>query len=138
MARNVRVLLAEDRPQDVKLTRRALTKAGLPVDLDVAQHGKEALDKLNAPGAVLPDIILLDWMMPLMNGEEVLDAIKKDPRFRKIPVIVLTTSESERDVNHAHDLGCNAYLVKPVDPVQFQQIIDSMGDFWLRKAALPK
>lgn len=136
MSRNIRVLLAEDRPQDVKLTRRAIRKAGFEIDLDVAQHGKEAVDRLQGDHP-LPDLILLDWMMPIMNGQEVLEFIKTHPKFRKIPVIVLTTSESERDVDQAHNSGCNAYIVKPVDPRNFEKVIESFGDFWLRKARLP-
>jgi len=131
-----RVLIVEDRPPDVRLTKRALKRAGYDVDVDVAENGREALDRL-ANGAPKPDLILLDWMMPLVNGEEVLESMRADPKLRGMPVVVLTTSASEGDVATAYDKGCNAYLTKPVDPEEFQKTIESMGLFWLEKALLP-
>lgn len=137
-----RVLLVEDRPADVRLTQRALSKAGYQLDLDVAQNGREALDKLTQvngyAGTPLPDLILLDWMMPLVDGQEVLQEVRKDPMLRRIPVIVLTTSDSPKDVHAAYESGCNAYLTKPVDPDKFQETVEAMGLFWLEKAVLPK
>lgn len=136
-----RILLAEDRPQDVRLTERALKKAGYQVDLIVATNGREALDRLqringhaNEP---LPDLVLLDWMMPLVDGLEVLREVRKDPALRRVPVIVLTTSRTEGDVASAYDEGCNAYLTKPVDPNEFQKTIEALGLFWLETAVLP-
>jgi len=81
--------------------------------------------------------VLLDWMMPLVNGEEVLEYMRKDPKLRGMPVVVLTTSASEGDVVTAYEKGCNAYLTKPVDPEEFQKTIEAMGLFWLEKALLP-
>lgn len=137
-----RLLLVEDRPQDVRLTKRAIQKAGYDLDIDVAQNGKEALDVLHQvngqSNAPLPDLILLDWMMPIVDGAEVLDEMKKEPRLARLPVIVLTTSSSERDVMAAYDKGCNAYVTKPVDPADFQKAIEALGLFWLEKALLPK
>jgi len=137
---NRNILLVEDRPQDVRLTLRALKKAGYDdVTVTVAEHGRKALDLLRDPAnSARPDLILLDWMMPLVNGEEVLREIRQDARLRRIPVIVLTTSRSERDVNCAYDCGCNAYLTKPVAPEEFQEKIESFGDFWLGRTELPK
>lgn len=131
-----RVLIVEDRPADVRLTQRALKKAGYDVEIDVAENGREALNHLNN-GSPKPDLVLLDWMMPLVNGEEVLTAMRADPALRRMPVIVLTTSASEGDVGSAYDKGCNAYLTKPVDPTEFQKTIEAMGLFWLQKAVLP-
>lgn len=131
-----RVLIVEDRPADVRLTQRALKKAGYDLDVDVTSNGKEALDHLNN-GKPKPDLVLLDWMMPLVNGEEVLMEMRADPKLRKLPVIVLTTSASEGDVAAAYDKGCNAYLTKPVDPNDFQKTIEAMGLFWLEKVVLP-
>jgi len=137
-----RILLAEDRPQDVRLTQRALKKAGYQVDLDIATNGREALDKLQRVNGYAkdpkPDLVLLDWMMPLVDGQEVLQEIRKDPVLKGLPVIVLTTSRDERDVRNAYDEGCNAYLTKPVDPEAFQKTIDALGLFWLKTAVLPK
>ena len=138
---NHRILLAEDRPQDVRLIQRALKKAGYSVDLDIAENGREALDKLQrVPGTVqapLPDLVLLDWMMPLVDGLEVLQAVRKDPALRKIPIIVLTTSRTEGDIDAAYEGGCNAYLSKPVIPDEFQRTIEALGLFWLDTAILP-
>jgi CheY-like chemotaxis protein len=131
-----RVLIVEDRQADVRLTQRALKKAGYDLDIDVTSNGKEALDHLNN-GKPKPDLVLLDWMMPLVNGEEVLTEMRADPKLRKLPVIVLTTSASEGDVAAAYDKGCNAYLTKPVDPGDFQKTIEAMGLFWLEKVVLP-
>ena len=136
------ILLVEDRPQDVRLTLRALKKAGFgDVIVTVAEHGKKALDILQKrtphEKAVLPDLILLDWMMPLVNGEEVLREVRLDPVLRRIPVIVLTTSRSDLDINTAADNGCNAYMTKPVSPDEFQERIRSFGNFWLENAELP-
>lgn len=131
-----RVLLVEDRPADVRLTKRALKKAGYDLDVDVTENGKEALDHLRN-GKPKPDLVLLDWMMPLVNGEEVLEAMQADPTLRGMPVVVLTTSASEVDVSAAYQKGCNAYLCKPVHPAEFQKTIEALGLFWLEKAVLP-
>jgi len=131
-----RILIVEDRPPDVRLTKRALKKAGYDVEVDVTENGREALDHLTN-GAPKPDLVLLDWMMPLVNGAEVLEFMRADPVLRRMPVVVLTTSASEGDVIAAYDKGCNAYLTKPVDPTDFQATIEAMGLFWLEKALLP-
>lgn len=132
---NHRVMLVEDRAADVRLTKRALSKAGYALDIAVAENGQDAIDQLTA--GYKPDLILLDWMMPLMNGGEVLAALRQSEEWRSIPVIVLTTSDDEKDVSVAYSNGCNAYLTKPVDPSDFQETIDAMGLFWLKKAVLP-
>lgn len=141
MARKHLILLVEDRPQDVRLTKRALKKAGYDADLELSSNGQEALDRIQGvnghAGKRLPDLILLDWMMPLVNGAEVLVELAKDPHTRKIPVVVLTTSTCEADVNRAYAEGCNAYLTKPVDPQHFQETIEALGLFWLSAALLP-
>jgi CheY-like chemotaxis protein len=138
MTRNHRILLVEDRDPDVRLTKRAIKKAGYTVDITVAVNGKEALDKLRDVTSPLPDLVLLDWMMPLVDGSEVLQAMRQDPRLRSVPVIVLTTSSSEGDVASAYDKGCNAYLTKPINPQDFQETIRVMGLFWLDQVLLPK
>lgn len=136
------VLLVEDRPSDVRLTNRAIQKAGYDVDVEVATNGQEALERLQRvnghAGKKLPDLVLLDWMMPIVNGEEVLEAVRSNEVLRSLPVVVLTTSNIEADVQNAHQKGCNAYLVKPVDPTAFQEIIDALGLFWFKHAVLPK
>jgi len=142
MSKTHRLLLVEDRPADVRLTKRAIKRAGYNVDIDVAENGREALDILQQAnghaGHPLPDLVLLDWMMPIVDGSEVLHEMRKDPALKRMPVVVLTTSSSEVDVKDAYSRGCNAYLSKPVDPEDFQQTIEAMGLFWLNKAILPK
>lgn len=135
-----RLLLVEDRPADVRLTKRSIQKAGYDVDIIVAENGREALDLLtdDTGQTDLPDLVLLDWMMPMVDGAEVLDEMQHHPKLRRLPVVVLTTSTSEGDVATAYDKGCNAYLTKPVDPTAFQQTIEALGLFWLEKALLPK
>ena len=137
-----RILLVEDRPQDVRLTQRAIKKAGYDVDLSIAENGREALDRLKKVNGYaaepLPDLMLLDWMMPLVDGEEVLREVRSDPALRRLPVIVLTTSRSDLDVSSAYEVGCNAYLTKPVDPDDFQKAIEALGLFWLGTAILPR
>lgn len=136
-----RILLAEDRPQDVRLTQRALKKAGYDVELEVANNGRDALERLKRMNGFaqlpLPDLVLLDWMMPLVDGREVLQEVRKDPVLRKLPIIVLTTSRTENDVDAAYEGGCNAYLSKPVNPDEFQKTIEALGLFWLEKVVLP-
>ncbi len=136
-----RILLAEDRPQDVRLTQRALKKAGYDVELEVANNGRDALERLKRTNGYaqlpLPDLVLLDWMMPLVDGREVLQEVRRDPALRKLPIIVLTTSRTETDVDAAYEGGCNAYLSKPVNPDEFQKTIEAMGLFWLEKVVLP-
>jgi CheY-like chemotaxis protein len=137
MHRRRRVLLVEDRDADVRLTKRALRKAGYDLDIDVTTNGREALDHLTN-GQPRPDLVLLDWMMPLVNGREVLEQMRLSDTLRGMPVVVLTTSASENDVADAYTTGCNAYLTKPVDPTEFQETIEALGLFWLQKAVLPK
>ena len=133
MNRKRRVLLVEDRPADVRLTKRALKRAGYDLDVDVTTNGREALDHLNN-GKPKPDLVLLDWMMPLVNGEDVLREMRADPKLRGMPVVVLTTSASEGDVSSR----CTSSFSKnPVDPDEFQETIEAMGLFWLTKAVLP-
>lgn len=136
-----RILLVEDRPADVRLTKRALAKAGFTGALTVAENGRVALDMLLQRGAYagtpLPHLILLDWMMPLVNGHEVLIEMRKHEHLKMLPVVVLTTSKSAMDIEAAYADGCNAYLVKPVDPDDFQKTMDALGLFWLSAAVLP-
>lgn len=133
-----KILLVEDRPSDVKLTKRAIAKTGFDVDLYVTSHGKEALRFLLSEDKPLPDLILLDWMMPLMNGHEFLQERTKYPEIQNIPVIVLTTSCDDGDIQKAYENQCNAYLIKPIDPRKFQETIDALGHFWLKMTLLPK
>lgn len=139
---SVEILLVEDNPGDVDLTLEALEEAKLRNNVHVAADGVEAMEFLRREGprgdAPRPDLILLDLNMPRMDGREVLRAIKEDPALKRIPVVVLTTSEAEQDVLDAYEHRANAYIVKPVDFEQFLRTIRSLEDFWLTVVRLPR
>jgi two-component system, chemotaxis family, response regulator Rcp1 len=139
--RPAELLLVEDSPGDVELTREALDEAKVANRLHVVSDGVEAMAFLRREGrwagAVRPDLVLLDLNLPRMDGREVLAAIKGDPDLRRIPVVVLTTSEAERDVLAAYQLHANAYIVKPVDLAQFLAVVRSVEGFWLSVVKLP-
>ena len=132
------ILLVEDNPSDVALTRRALGRARVANELVVAKDGKEALDYLFGTGAhtgrdpaETPAITLLDLKLPKVSGLEVLRQIRGDARTRRLPVVILTSSREEVDVGGGYDLGVNSYVVKPVDFSRFQEVIDQLGLYWL-------
>jgi CheY-like chemotaxis protein len=137
----IELLLVEDNPGDVELTREALAEARVRNHLAVVSDGDEALRFLRREGAHAgaprPDLILLDLNLPRVDGREVLAAIKGDPDLRRIPVVVLTTSEAERDIVEAYQLHANAYIVKPVDLDQFLGVVRSIESFWLAVVKLP-
>ncbi|HKP74126.1 MAG TPA: response regulator [Longimicrobiaceae bacterium] len=141
VARVVELLLVEDSPGDVELTREALDEAKVRNRLSVVPDGVEALAFLRREGpyrdAPRPDLVLLDLNLPRMGGREVLAEIKADPALRTVPVVVLTTSQAERDVLAAYRLHANAYIVKPVDLDQFLGVIRSVEGFWLAVVKLP-
>lgn len=138
----VEVLLAEDNPGDVALTRRALRDSKLAVNLHVVADGEEALRFLRLEGdytgAIRPDLILLDINMPRKSGLEVLAEIKQIPELRAIPVCILTTSSSDRDILAAYEHHANAYITKPVDLSQFIEVVKAIEDFWFTIVRLPK
>lgn len=138
---DIEILLVEDNPGDVDLTREALKDAGVRNRLNVAADGIEALEFLRRTGrfadAPRPDMILLDLNMPRKNGREVLAEIKADPMFRCIPVVILTTSDSEQDVVRAYALHANCYVTKPVDLDRFLRVVRSIEDFWMTVVTLP-
>lgn len=135
------ILLVEDSPSDVRLTRDALREAKVLNELHVVTDGEQAMDFLRRRGdwedAPRPDIVLLDLNLPRKNGLEVLEEIKDDAELRRIPVAVLTTSEEDRDIIKAYDRHVNCYLTKPVDFVQFAEVIRSIEDFFLTVVRLP-
>jgi CheY-like chemotaxis protein len=137
----IEILLVEDNPGDVRLTRESLHDAKVNNNLIVAADGIEALACLRQEGqyahTARPDLILLDLNLPRMNGFEVLDAIKEDPDLKRIPVVVLTTSQAEQDVIQSYNLYANAYVTKPVDLEQFIQVIKAIEGFWLEIVKLP-
>jgi CheY-like chemotaxis protein len=136
------ILLVEDNPGDIRLTREAFEESHIANTLHVVTDGVEALDFLYRRGeyehAPTPDIVLLDLNLPRKNGEEVLEAINEEiPDLSAIPVIVLTSSEAEEDVARSYELQANAYLTKPVDPVEFIETVKRFKEFWLDVVRLP-
>jgi two-component system, chemotaxis family, response regulator Rcp1 len=137
----VEILLVEDNPVDVLMTRQALQEAKVYNNLYVTEDGEEAMDFLYRNGkytdAPRPDLILLDLNLPKKSGREILTEIKQDPHLLHIPVVVLTTSEEERDISMCYQLHGNCFITKPVDMEQFTQVIKSIEGFWFTIVKLP-
>jgi CheY-like chemotaxis protein len=135
------ILLVEDNPGDVRLTREALKEAKVRNNLHVVEDGEAAmayLHKVNGNAdSPRPDLILLDLNLPKKDGREVLEEIKADDKLKRIPVVVLTTSQAEEDIVRTYDLHANCYVTKPVDLDQFINIVKSIEDFWLTIVRLP-
>lgn len=141
MKRKFEILLVEDNPGDVRLTTEALRESGVDHEVSAVCDGVEALAFLRREGrfpqAPRPDLVLLDLNLPRKDGREVLAEIKQDPRLRRIPVVVLTTSRAESDVARCYDLHANCVLTKPLEFEQFVRTIESLSNFWLSAATLP-
>ena len=141
--RPVEILLVEDSPGDVRLTREALREGKVRNNLHVVRDGVEALAFLRREGdrfaeCPRPDLVLLDLNLPKKDGREVLAEVKADERLRRIPVVVLTTSADERDVLRSYELQAACYITKPVDLDQFIAVVQSIEDFWLTIVTLPE
>jgi CheY-like chemotaxis protein len=138
----IEILLVEDNPGDVRLTKEALKDAKVRNNLHVAMDGVEALAMLRRQGKYAtvprPDLILLDLNLPKKNGREVLEEIKREDGLRHIPVVILTTSQAERDVAESYRLHANAYVTKPVDLEQFLKVVGSIEEFWLEIVKLSR
>jgi CheY-like chemotaxis protein len=130
------ILLVEDNAGDVRLTREALLEADVDVELVAMADGEQALEFLRGESEP-PELILLDLNLPKKNGLEVLEEIKGDPELRRVPVIMLTTSSSARDVAACYDRGVNCYVVKPLELDDFTALIGAINRFWLEVARLP-
>jgi CheY-like chemotaxis protein len=137
----IEILLVEDNPADVRLTREALKEAKVVNRLSVVTDGEEAMAFLRRQGrhaeAPRPDLILLDLNLPRKDGREVLAEVKEDESLRSIPVVILTTSKSEEDVLRTYDLHANCFISKPVGLEQFLRVVESIEDFWLSVVRLP-
>lgn len=134
---DVEILLVEDNPNDVELTLRALQKQNLANKVFVVKDGAEALEFIFATGAFSrrkidnrPKVVLLDLKLPKVDGIEVLRKIKEDPRTKHTPVVMLTSSQEERDVVESYKLGVNSYIVKPVDFNNFVHAVSELGMYW--------
>jgi CheY-like chemotaxis protein len=139
--RPIDILMVEDNPHDVRLTMEAFKDAKVSNNLSVVFDGEEALKFLRREGEYAgsprPDLILLDLNLPKKCGREVLEEIKRDPGLKRIPVVVLTTSENEKDIMRAYELHVNAYITKPVNLDQFIKIVEAVEDFWLTVVKFP-
>jgi CheY-like chemotaxis protein len=134
----IEILLVEDNPGDVRLTREALMEGKIRNALTVARDGQEALDYLlKKEDHPRPDVILLDLNLPRKNGLEVLSIIKNDENLKKIPVVILTTSEDERDILQSYELHANCYITKPVELHNFLEVMRCLQNFWLEIVKLP-
>jgi chemotaxis family two-component system response regulator Rcp1 len=141
MHNTIEILLVEDNPADVDLTQETLAYAKIRNRLHVVNDGDDALAFLRRQGryseAIRPDLILLDLNLPRKDGREVLAELKADPELRSIPVVVLTSSDAEKDVVRSYDLGANCYVTKPVDLDQFANVVRTIEDFWFVVVKLP-
>ncbi len=136
------VLLVEDSPGDVRLTREAFKDAKVPINLRIAADGTEAMAFLKREGkhahAPRPDLILLDLNLPKKDGREVLEEIKQSPALKSIPIVILTMSKSEEDVLRSYSLHANCYIPKPVSLDGFLTVVKSIEEFWLSTVMLPR
>lgn len=141
IGRVIEILLVEDNPGDVRLTMEALREGKVLNNLNVVTDGQEAVEFLRREGeyrdAPRPDLILLDLNLPKKDGREVLSEIKTDESLRRIPIVILTTSQAEIDVIQSYNLGVNCYITKPVDLDQFIYVVKSIEEFWLTVVTLP-
>ena len=139
--KRIEILLVEDNPADIRLTTEILKDAKLCNTLHVARDGIEAMQFLRQEGTFVdmprPDLILLDLNLPRMDGRDVLRDIKKDATLKRIPVVILTTSDAEQDILKSYDLNANCYITKPVDLEQFSKVVHSIEDFWFSIVKLP-
>ncbi|MFC3502299.1 response regulator [Micromonospora krabiensis] len=138
----VRILVVDDDPGDVLMIEEALGDSDVEKVIDVVGDGEEAMEFLRAEGrhteAVRPDVILLDLNMPRMDGRQVLSAVKQDEDLRTIPIVVLTTSNADTDIVGSYTLQANAYVTKPIDLDDFNDVVHRIDEFFGRVVVLPK
>lgn len=136
------ILLVEDNEGDILLTLDAFEESKFHTQVSVARNGQEALDFLRKKGKFLnaqkPDLILLDINIPIFNGHEVLLEIKKEENMKKVPVIMLTTSSNQKDIEKAYSNYCNSYIQKPLEMEEFVEAVLKIEEFWLQLTTLPK
>ena len=138
----IEILLVEDNPGDVRLIQEALKDAKIKIILNVVNDGVEAMEYIRQEGKYKdvsrPDLVLLDLNMPKKNGLEVLSEIKGDDALKQIPVVILTVSKNEEDVIKSYNSHANCFITKPVDFIQFLNVVKSIENFWLTVVKLPK
>lgn len=136
LKRPVRILLVEDGRGDALLIKKAFRQSNIPSEITLALSGEEALEVVNN-STHLPDIIVLDLNLPGMNGKQVLRTLKEDTKYRRIPVIILSSSKAKSDVTECYDLHANSYIVKPHDIESLCHITEKLEHFWFSLAVLP-
>ncbi len=138
----IEILLVEDNKGDIFLTKKAFEKAKIINNIHVAMDGEEAISMLLKEGEhenlPTPDIVLLDINLPKKSGVEVLEDMKKHERLKRIPVVILTSSQAERDIVKTYDLHANSYIVKPINLENFKDVVSAIEDFWFSVVVLPK
>jgi two-component system, chemotaxis family, response regulator Rcp1 len=135
-----RILIVEDSPSDVRLVREALKESQLPVQVTVARDGVEAMEYLRQAevgGAARPDLVLLDLNLPRKNGREVLAEVKSSPNLKRIPILVMTSSQADEDIEQAYALNANSYIRKPDDLKDYVHVVRAIEEFWFLTATLP-
>lgn len=139
--RPINILLVEDNPGDVELTEDALRRSKVATRVSVVNDGDDAMDYLRRQSCygdeTTPDLVLLDLNLPKKDGMEVLKEMREDPSLKHIPVVILTTSEAERDILASYKLGANCFISKPVDLNEFRKVVESIDDFWFTIVKLP-
>jgi CheY-like chemotaxis protein len=138
MVEQMEILLVEDNPQDAEMTMRALRQNNLVNRVRWVKDGAEALECLAVPEAQKPKLVLLDLKMPKVDGIEVLRRMKGDPALRTIPVVIMTSSNEERDVVESYRLGANSYIVKPVGFEAFLETVAKIGLYWVLTNRVPQ
>jgi len=137
-----KVLLVEDNEGDIKLIEEAITDNNLSIDLDLLKDGGQTLqwveDKINGGYVDLPDLVIMDLNLPKVQGKDLLKVFKKDTILKQIPIIILTTSSLSADINECFSSGANAYLIKPIDIIEFFDMISMIDKFWFRISCLPE
>jgi two-component system response regulator len=139
--RPAEVLLVEDNDNDVELTKIGFKRAKFVVNLSRVANGEECMAFLRKEGkfanAPIPDLILLDLNMPLMDGREVLEEVGRDQNLKHLPIVVLTSSEADKDVMMSYKLRCASYIVKPIGFDDFSKVVQSLADYWFTLVVLP-
>lgn len=131
------ILLVEDNPADAMLTQEAFSKSSIVKKIHIVDDGEKALNFLHKEDVKLPDLILLDLNLPKMDGKEVLVELSLDRDLARIPVIVLTSSSSEKDIHEAYGKGANSYIVKPIELEKFVKIVEAIESYWFAMSSLP-
>lgn len=137
LSKEIVILIAEDDPDDRLLAKEAFEESDMVSTLEFVEDGEELLEHLHRDDTPIPDLILLDLNMPRKDGREALREIKHNPNFRHIPVVVLTTSNSEADIFHSYDLGASSYITKPVTFEGFLNFMKALEKYWIEVVVLP-